>query len=344
MLVSHIISVSLYNQERGHQNYDRWSNSYQQESFELCFLDSEDRFDIDELTPERISKENSELFKRYVIGYQFDDDYKGAALILGNGVSIPFGADSWDRLIDNLLDVMVPYHIDDIKRVRNALSNSTYALSSFAKGTLSRDKLISKYNNILYSSIYRKYHSLMAKEETLAKVIAEGKYKHMKMPLYTYNYDTFVEQQYTHDYHKDLYHRSSDEYTSGRDDIVIHLHGYMGYASKMAKGIVLTDNEYFDAYLSNPSSSVRKAQEYLLSDYKCLFVGSSMSDLFQMSIIQDIAKKQGKDWCCFALMCFNGLSLSEKIQLLRYYREKGIYIILADDFNVMPKMLRELIV
>ena len=340
---SEIESINRYNQERRNQNFDRESKNYQQESFELRFSNLENKFDIDELTPERISKENSELFKRYVKGYELDDNYKGAALILGNGVSIPFGADSWDRLVDNLLDVMVPYHIDDSKRIRNALSNSTYAMSSFAKGTLQRDELTALYNDTLYSSIYRKYHSLMAKEETLAKVIAEGKYKHMKMPIYTYNYDTFVEQQYTHDYHKDLFHRSSDEYTSGKDDIVIHLHGFVGYSTRKVKGIVLTDKEYFDAYLSNPSSTVRKAQEYVLSHYKCLFVGSSMSDLFQMSIIQDIAKKQGKDWCCFALMCFHGLSLNEKIQMLRYYREKGIYIILADDFKDMPSVLRELI-
>lgn len=168
---SEIESINRYNQERRIQNFDIWSRNYHQESFELSFSNLADKFDIDELTPDRISKENSELFKRYVKGYELDEDYKGAALILGNGVSIPFGADSWNRLVDNLLDVMVPYHIDDSKRIRNALSNSTYAMSSFAKGTLQRDKLTALYNDTLYSSIYRKYHTLMSKHQRFSVIV-----------------------------------------------------------------------------------------------------------------------------------------------------------------------------
>lgn len=314
-----------------------------EESLVLSVEGNDDKLYIHESTPERLSNQNMELFRRYVGGYKLNDNYKGAALILGNGVSIPFGSDSWDKLIDHFLDALAPYHIDDANRMKNMLSKSTYALSSFVKNTLKRDGLMKIYNETLYSSIYRKYHSLMKKEETLAKVIAQSKYKYTKMPIYTYNYDTFVEQQFYYEFKKDLKHYLSYEYKNNPYDGVIHLHGYIGYHSKTAKEIVLTDKDYFDAYLASSGSSVKDAQTYALSNYKCLFVGSSMSDLFQMSVIQEVAKKNGKNWCCFALMCFRDLSLSEKIQLIRYYREKGIYIILAKDFYHMPEVLKDLI-
>lgn len=303
-----------------------------------------DVFCIHETTPSEISENNIALFKSYLAGYnENSDDYHGVALILGNGVSIPFGADSWNQLINNMLDGLAPYHIDDMNRIKKALCNSSYAISSFIRNTLERDKLSKKYEELLYSCVYRKYHHLMAKENTLVKAVANAKIKYNLLPIYTYNYDTFVEQQYYFECKKTLKHYVSSDYDRYPIDGVIHLHGYIGYHSKRVKDIILTDKDYFDAYLSPSRSTVKNAQVDILTKCKCLFVGSSMSDLFQMSVIQDVAKREGKNWCCFALMCFEDLSLREKIQLIRYYREKGIYLILSEDFQHMPDVFNRLL-
>ena len=80
-----------------------------------------------------------------------------------------------------------------------------------------------------------------------------------------------------------------------------------------------------------------------LTNYVCLFVGSSMSDLFQMSLIQR-AKKQNDNqkWNCFALMCSSNLEFKEKMQLIKFYREKGINVIFVETFNELPNKLSEL--
>lgn len=272
----------------------------------------------------------------------------GLALILGNGVSIPFGSDSWGDMITNIIDYLKPYHIDNGDRVVRFLSNSSYAISSFVKSTLVRDKMLQKYYDALYYCLYRKYNPLMHSENSMIRAIALAKGKYSFLPIFTYNYDTFVEQQFSKEYSrttgKKLGCYSGNSYSLYLHDYIIHLHGYYSYMRKLKKDIILTDKEYFDNYLSYPEAWSKKAQKDVLKNYRCLFVGSSMSDLFQMSLIQQTkdSDRKGK-WFCFALMCFDGLSINERIQITKYYAEKGILLITTETFKEMPNVLANLL-
>ena len=53
----------------------------------------------------------------------------------------------------------------------------------------------------------------------------------------------------------------------------------------MQKGVVLTQEDYYKTYKNK--NWVVKTQETALNG-NCLFVGSSMSDLFQMSVIDGV--------------------------------------------------------
>ena len=297
---------------------------------------------IKEEEPEEISNTNEKEFK----GYLGDGSQNNCALFVGNGVSIPFGSDSWDKMVDNLLDYLVPYHITSSENIKNTLSNSSYAITSLVKTLIG--KPTSRYHDAIRYCIYRKYNPDMHKIVSAIKVISEAKYKYKKLPILTYNYDTFIERQYEENHKGSYLHYSNGEPYDVNDglalnrivaDSVIHLHGYSSYKRGKTKGIILTDEDYYNAYLDS-SSWVRAIQIKMLQNYKCLFVGSSMSDLFQMSLIVEAKKNNKKNrWKCYALMCFKDLTVPEKMKMITYYGNKGIQIIFVDRFDEIPQKL-----
>ena len=300
---------------------------------------------FEEKSPLAISLSNEARFKSSIKNQNQQIDK--CALIVGNGVSIPFGSDSWSTMVANMMDYLKPFCVDDIERVMGALSDSSYSITSFVKTTIEDKINPSLYKDAIWYCIYRKFNTILYKEKTLIKVISDAKARYRNIPIFTYNYDTFIEKQFYHDYSKHglrLGYYSGSNYLTEYHDNIIHLHGYLSYKLKNMKGIILTDNEYFDTYLSKGGSWVRDAQLYALENYSCLFVGSSMSDLFQMSIINEMFKKDdSKRWCCYALMCLSSLSLKEKIHIIHFYRMRGIRLILVDDFKQLPDKLSDLL-
>lgn len=304
---------------------------------------------ITEKTSGDLSDLNEELFKSYFPSQKesIRTSKSNVALFIGNGASIPFGSDSWSDLIDNIVDCTKPYFIQSEENIKKTFCSSSYAIASFVKSMYENEGLSNNYIESLYYCIYRKFNKLMLKKDSLIKTIAEGKEKYPNMPLLTYNYDTFIEQAYFIRLRKKLgyftYNPSVDSETFPFEQNVIHLHGYLSYAGRKHYGLILSDLNYYDAYLEK-DSWVYKTQIDTLQNYKCLFVGSSMSDLFQMSLIEKAKRESslGK-WSCFALMCLNDLEEIEKIRVIKYYKERGINIILADDFGQLPKKLRSLL-
>ena len=71
-----------------------------------------------------------------------------------------------------------------------------------------------------------------------------------------------------------------------------------------------------------------------------------MSDLFQMSLIEEVStemnKKDGPLWKCFALVCLKGLTPKDILATYNYYNKKAIRIIFVDDFSKLPEILKKL--
>ena len=72
-----------------------------------------------------------------------------------------------------------------------------------------------------------------------------------------------------------------------------------------------------------------------------------MSDLYQMSVINDVRNKiiESKDkqyWKCFALVCLQNLTPKDKLSVLNYYMSKGVYLIFVDKFLELPHEFDEL--
>lgn len=287
-----------------------------------------------------ISKNNFDLFKKL-----FDDKNSKCAFILGNGVSIPLGSDSWEKLISNLIDYLSPFYIKNAEGVIKELSKSNYLISSFVRSTFKEKGQESIFIDGLKYCIYRKYNTGMLKADSLLKAIALAKINKPELAVLTYNYDNFLEQEIT-DCNPALKYKSYSgknfvKYLTNR---IIHLHGTIDSKShKIDDKLILTDKDYFNAYLSKRNGWAYKAQKYVLSNYNCLFIGSSMSDLFQLSIIEKVYESYGRDWKCFALMCFkNELDDNDKNNLIRFYRSKGIYVIFVNDYDELAPELNKI--
>ncbi|MBQ6979723.1 MAG: SIR2 family protein [Clostridia bacterium] len=264
------------------------------------------------------------------------------ALILGNGVSIPFGSDSWSEMIDSLFDYLQPYYIDSKTTVKKTIGDSNYFAASMAKSSIDKNK----YYNAIKNSIYRKYDLKMHNEYTLLHSIAVAKHKFHNMPIVTFNYDNFLENDLKIFYPsfniKAVSSAKSNKKTA--EPKIMHVHGYCEDNKSKVGNLILTDEEYYKAYKG--SSWVVKEQKRLLKDYICLYVGSSMSDLFQMSLIEEVStemnKKDGALWKCFALVCLKGLTPKDILAIYNYYNKKAIRIIFVDDFSKLPETLKKL--
>ncbi len=102
------INAVLINKESVLQTIDREPASLYRDRFEreikkedtFALKLHDDEIIITEETLKRVFENNELLFK---LNLGSVSDTTRAALILGNGVSIPFGADSWSNMIDNMI-------------------------------------------------------------------------------------------------------------------------------------------------------------------------------------------------------------------------------------------------
>lgn len=284
------------------------------------------------------SQKNADEYKKYL-----ETNPQDCVFILGNGVSIPLGADPWDKLINNLVDYLTPFYISDVSGIVNELSKSNYLVSSFVKSTFIEKGQEDVFKAGLKYCVYRKFNKSMLKENTLLKSVALSKIKYPELTILTYNYDNFLEQQIMEcDPSKKVKSYSGKSFNKHILDKIIHLHGTIKLKDEtIDKRLVLTDEEYFDAYLNNNNNWTYKAQYESLFDKKCLFIGSSMSDVFQLSIIEK-KKQKGEEWSCYALLSSQGLGSNEISNLLRFYKDKGIRVIFVDDFKFLADRLNDI--
>lgn len=268
-------------------------------------------------------------------------------VIIGNGVSIPFGSDLWSQMSDYLFDYLKPQYIDNNELVKRIIGNNTFSTTSLSKQIISSDK----FYDALHSCIYRKYEDSMHADNTLLRQICITKMFNPNLKLITYNYDEFLEIDFNNHCHPDLKIKpvcSAKEDNDVKEPKVLHVHGFMSLNREIKKSLVLTQEEYYHTYKNN--NWVVNTQEKALNN-NCIYVGSSMSDLFQMSIIDKVrdtyyrnASKYFflKPWKCYALLCFKGLSARDIATIYCFYLNKGIRIIFTNEFEELPLKYAEI--
>ena len=269
------------------------------------------------------TNELSNIFKEDFI-YQRKHS-KETYVVLGNGVSIPFGSDLWNQLSDYLFDFLTPQYVENGPLVKKAIGNSTFSTTSISKTIINPDK----YNDAIWSCVYRKYEKSMHLRNTLLREIALSKMRDEDLKIVSYNYDEFLEIEYN-DFCNPLVKIrpvcNAKEDARIAEPKIKHIHGFISLDKRIKKNLVLTQEEYYKTYKNN--NWVVKTQEAALKS-NCLFVGSSMSDLFQMSIINKVRESYYKSdtkkylftypWKCYALLCFKDLNSKDIATLYTYY-------------------------
>lgn len=290
---------------------------------------------IQDKTYTQASKRNVLLFQE-----QFNSNKK-INIITGNGVSIPFGSESWNELSKNLLNQLAPRFIESSDEVDEFFGKLSFFITDFSYDTLLLKKEDDLYLKSLKHSIYRRFSKSIFEEKTTIKSISEIKHTYNdSVTLFTYNYDTFLEDQYQHDYSPNLLKPVITP--TGLDNEVVHLHGILKEDDLTLGGdIVLTRSKYYEVYTDISKHKGLSLLFQTLKKETCLFVGSSMTDIFQMMMI-DRATKENNDGLIFAVLPIDKLNEGAKETIYQYFLRKHILIIPFKEFSELPRLLLEL--
>lgn len=305
-----------------------------------AFSKSSDRLEGDEEKVEKLIQEIEKVKK--------SNGEDKISIILGNGVSIPFGSDPWNKLTDNLTDYLTPHYIKNIENIRSTIGNNTYASAMLAYNILHD---IKKYKDALYYCIYRKYHpdEYHKDEKTtiraLSKVIEKWR---DYLEVGTFNYDSFLENDIAHEnmgidvvpVYKDGTNIETGSFP------IYHLHGYLPSAKESITeehvgSIVLTQEQYFKKYSDKKSFTYRKQVE-LYKNKVCLFVGSSMTDVFQLQCMDQLASEDNNKLFHAILNVSNDMNADDKWQLNQFYSFEHVRPIWVHSFNDISEMLKRL--
>ena len=275
------------------------------------------------------------------------------ALIVGNGVSIPYGSETWDDTIKFLTHKVSTTCLENENAILEYFSTSRYSNAGFAISLINKFFDSDALRETLHQCLYNRFSESLLEErdDTLVSVIAQAKRKHKNIPVLTYNYDTFIEKYYNHfekkrsNSPKYLQYYSGPEYATRWDNNIIHLHGYVSYENKnMSDEIILSMDSYFKTYLSKTDTDwCIEAQKEVLRRYRVLYVGSSMTDLFQLALINEVRAEKPSDFKCYALLCLGNLTSKDKRYIIRDFEIRGIRVIFGNSFKELPKLLKELI-
>ena len=266
---------------------------------------------------------------------------KSISIITGNGVSIPFGSESWNELSNNLLNQLKPRFIESSEEVQNFFGNLSFFTTDFSYDTLCMKTEENLYWRTLKYSIYRRFTDSIYRENTAIKSISNVKLAlGDRVKLFTYNYDTFLEGQYTHDNTPKTLKPVLEP--GDVENEVIHLHGIFNQSDYKGEGIVLTRSKYFEIYSDSKKSKALNLFIDSLQNNVCLFIGSSMTDMFQMMIIDKACKSHRGKSLIYALLPVDQLKEGAKETIYQYFLKKNIIIIPFKDFGDLPRTILEL--
>jgi len=116
---------------------------------------------------------------------------RNIAMVVGNGASMTFGSDSWQEMRNKLANHLSPFYVDDTESI-NVVRRFTLFVSRLGR----KNAPLNLFYSSIYESIYGKYETKMHTQYTLVRSISSAKHKFMDMPLFTYNFDCFIEKDY----------------------------------------------------------------------------------------------------------------------------------------------------
>lgn len=266
------------------------------------------------------------------------------AIVLGAGVSMDYGALSWEKLIASFESELE--EAEDIKFSSNLKTKigTTDLISAQLYKELLKDK---KFYNRIYKSLYTTFDvSKLVKNTTLYEVgrlldkYSEEKY----ITILTYNFDNFLEL-YLEKYFKSVKYKViyNENNIPNTATPIYHIHGYLPYNRKISQSfkesIVLTEDNYNYLYNSPYSWQIGTQMETFRKN-NCLFIGCSLTDPNIRRLLK-LSKPSNKK--NYALMCTKGLTQIELAIITNHFSNMGVDIIWTESFNEYPEIINSLL-
>lgn len=286
------------------------------------------------------------------------------ALVLGAGVSVDCGAESWEDLMDLYSDELCRKSslIDDVEAVYLKVGETDLIKAQLAKDVLDFNGKPHNYYRILHDGLYAKcefpIHSKKEFEQNItydsqkdkkypegyilyhvAKIIEKNKNKRA-FRVMTYNYDNYLEHFVKNSTDLNIEYKSlySGDNVLDKSIPFYHVHGYLPYTRYKThiqkthrESIILTEQDYNNLY----NNSYRWEITTQLSLYReniCLFVGSSLRDPNIRRLI-NMARSDYREH--FAIIKKpDNMSLVDYLTVGKHFRKIGVKIIWTNDYGV----------
>lgn len=152
----------------------------------------------------------------------------------------------------------------------------------------------------------------------------------------TLNYDCFLEAGATQKYNAGKFKPRISGERPNRDDQlpVYHIHGYIPYGGrKPAKGLVLTEASYQNAYQKEGNASI--ILDEFLGRFSTLFIGISFNDELLLQHLEKMANRaEAKNHFAF-------LKKGTSHELLNRLRSINVFPILVAAYGQIPLLLKQ---
>lgn len=249
------------------------------------------------------TKEEFEIAKwSYDDNRKFVDDMmklSNKQFLLGTGVSRDYGASSWDSLITDMENKIVGINKNlSPAIIKNIIFQNQYGIPQILKDISPKDYYLSISDSLYkYPFISRTYTSLFSISNYIENQYLKGS---NNIEVLTYNYDNFLELELLEKPTKLDVGSEWDLLKPSKASIVIkHLHGFVPYGnnaknvfvSRYKNSIVLTDEDYHNAYSTNKSFAFYELYSFL--NKSTIIVGNSVSDYEERKVFQLKHKDDG---------------------------------------------------
>ncbi len=278
---------------------------------------------------------------------------KNTTLVLGSGISQPFGIPSWPALLSRIVDSMHPdTSLLEIFGTNNVepLFLARYIRQSFPERRA--------FNTLVHNSLYSEYCDQKNKTmKSILRYVERCNNGDARSRILTYNFDQVLEKWIV-DRGIGISFQSTDFETrleEGRRVEIFHCHGSLPFdiTSIGDQRLIFDESEYHSLnYDHYNRSNILQFSTFL--DQVCIFVGLSLSDPGMRRLLDHAAGQQRGDPKHFAFRRLPAVDASEKkkdaeikIKHLKSVFEidalsLGIQLIWVENYDEIGEVINEM--
>ena len=205
-------------------------------------------------------------------------------LVLGAGVSVPYGLPTWGKLIEALIGRFYPERtiIFDELLDKYFLHVSPLVLARYVKLHARYEDSVAEYvQRLLYLNL--KTPSGATALGAIADLAIHCSLNGIRLSVITFNYDSLLEEEIARQDKHVSFDVVYDDRTFSEAHSLIriyHVHGFLPrgeFSSNRSSGIILSEDEFHQIY-SIPNHWSNVIQNSCYAQTGCVFVGLSFSD------------------------------------------------------------------